>query len=120
MVAKSFLPPAKLKAIQQEVDNYESSVQFTGELVRRKLLTPYQQSQFLSEQHEKLLIGPYVILAPLGEGGMGIVYQAIQPRLDRMVALKVIRPVVLAAKPDILNRFHREAKAIANCTIRTS
>jgi serine/threonine-protein kinase len=44
---------------------------------------------------------------------MGMVFKAIQPKLDRTVALKVIRPQVLAARPEILSRFHREAKAIA-------
>src|SRR4029078_12506066 len=35
------------------------------------------------------------------------------PKLDRIVALKIIRPQVLAARPEILSRFHREARAIA-------
>jgi serine/threonine-protein kinase len=49
----------------------------------------------------------YEILARLGEGGMGAVYKARDNELDRLVALKVIRPE-LAGHPDILRRFKQE------------
>jgi|GEM_PF-436908 len=49
----------------------------------------------------------YEILKRLGEGGMGAVYQARDHELDKLVALKVIRPE-LAGHPDILRRFKQE------------
>jgi len=49
----------------------------------------------------------YEILKRLGEGGMGAVYKARDRELDRLVALKVIRPE-LAGHPDILRRFKQE------------
>jgi eukaryotic-like serine/threonine-protein kinase len=49
----------------------------------------------------------YEILRELGQGGMGAVYQARDRELDRMVAMKVIRPE-LATRPDILQRFKQE------------
>ena len=57
-------------------------------------------------------LGPYEILAPIGAGGMGEVYRAHDARLGRDVAIKVL-PRGLAADPDALARFEREARAIA-------
>src|SRR5664280_461229 len=57
-------------------------------------------------------LGPYEILAPLGAGGMGEVYRAKDSRLARDVAVKVL-PESVAADPDALARFEREAKAVA-------
>jgi serine/threonine protein kinase/tetratricopeptide (TPR) repeat protein len=55
-----------------------------------------------------MLLGErYEILKRLGEGGMGAVYKARDTELERMVALKVIRPE-LAGHPDILRRFKQE------------
>jgi serine/threonine protein kinase/tetratricopeptide (TPR) repeat protein len=57
-------------------------------------------------------LGPYEILAPLGAGGMGEVYRARDKKLDRDVAIKVL-PESVAADPETLARFEREAKAVA-------
>ncbi len=57
-------------------------------------------------------LGPYEILSPLGAGGMGEVYRARDRKLDRDVAIKVL-PQSVAADPDTLARFEREAKAVA-------
>ena len=57
-------------------------------------------------------LGPYEILSPLGSGGMGEVYRARDSKLDRDVAIKVL-PRSLAAEPDALARFEREAKSVA-------
>jgi eukaryotic-like serine/threonine-protein kinase len=57
-------------------------------------------------------LGPYLIAAPIGSGGMGEVYKATDTRLDRIVAIKVL-PEHVAADPDLKQRFEREAKTLA-------
>jgi len=52
------------------------------------------------------------VLAFVGKGGMGAVYKARQPALDRLVALKVL-PSQAARGPDFAERFNREARALA-------
>src|SRR5712691_9063137 len=57
-------------------------------------------------------LGPYEILARIGEGGMGVVYRARDPRLDRQVAIKVLL-TEMAADPRARERLRREAMAAA-------
>jgi Tol biopolymer transport system component len=57
-------------------------------------------------------LGPYEILAPLGAGGMGEVYQARDTRLDRIVAIKIL-PFHFSDNPIRRQRFEREAKTIS-------
>jgi eukaryotic-like serine/threonine-protein kinase len=57
-------------------------------------------------------LGPYEILSPLGAGGMGEVYRARDPRLEREVAIKVL-PASYSRDADRLRRFELEARAVA-------
>jgi len=57
-------------------------------------------------------LGPYRIVKELGKGGMGAVYAAIDTRLDRRLALKVMLPQ-FAADTAARERFLREARAAA-------
>lgn len=58
-------------------------------------------------------LGLYEILAPIGAGGMGEVYRARDPKLDREVAIKVL-PENLAGDAERLGRFEREARVLAS------
>src|ERR1700730_2654594 len=58
-------------------------------------------------------LGPYQIVAPLGAGGMGEGYRALDTRLGREVAIKVL-PEDLSDDPKLRLRFEREAKAISS------
>ena len=53
--------------------------------------------------------GKYVILRRLGEGGMGVVYEALHRRLKKRVAIKVLQNEALQS-PDVVARFEREAR----------
>ncbi len=59
-----------------------------------------------------LVLGNYVVLDKLGQGGMGVVLKAEHRRLKRLVALKVMSPNIVKT-PEILMRFHREVEAAA-------
>ena len=58
-------------------------------------------------------LGPYEVISALGAGGMGEVYRARDPKLNRDVAIKVLLPTV-ANDPDRLARFSREAQVLAS------
>lgn len=60
-------------------------------------------------------LGHYQILAKIGRGGMGIVYKAFDPKLDRVVAIKVLAPS-FADEPTAHQRFLREARTAAAVT----
>lgn len=57
--------------------------------------------------------GGIVLLARLGQGGMGAVYYGVNPRLGRGVAVKVLPFHLLDRNPDLVQRFFREAQAAA-------
>jgi len=57
-------------------------------------------------------LGPYEIMSPLGSGGMGEVYRAKDTRLDRIVAIKILRES-LARTPEAKQRFEREARSVS-------
>jgi tetratricopeptide (TPR) repeat protein len=60
-------------------------------------------------------VGRYVVLDRIGSGGMGVVYAAWDPELERRVALKLLRPERFGNEPDRL-RLLREAQALARLT----
>jgi serine/threonine protein kinase len=57
-------------------------------------------------------IGKYELISPLGHGGMGTVYKAFHPQLQRFVAIKLLLETT-ESDPDFIARFQREAVAVA-------
>ena len=86
--------------------------QLARELVRQKKLTAYQAQQVYAGKGKSLVLGNYVILDKLGQGGMGLVLKAEHRRMKRLVALKVLSPKVTKT-PEALRRFQREVEAAA-------
>src|ERR1700739_2326894 len=81
----------------------------------RRPLTPKQFRVILSAfmpLPQGTQLGPYTIVALLGQGGMGLVYRARDERLQRDVAIKVLPPGLLSDEP-AKSRFRKEALALA-------
>lgn len=56
-------------------------------------------------------IGPYRVIREVGKGGMGAVYEAIHPQIERKVAIKVLHPQY-AVNEQVVQRFFNEARAV--------
>src|SRR5262249_5090418 len=84
----------------------------TEELLRRGWLTRFQLAALTSGRGRDLVFGRYLLLAGLGEGGMGRVYKARHRRMRRVVAMKFIREDLLA-DPSAVQRFYQEIEAAA-------
>jgi hypothetical protein len=80
------------------------------EFVRRRKLTDYQASNLCEGKSRGLVLGNYAILDKLGQGGMGIVFKALDRRSNRVVAVKVLPPSVTQS-PHAVQRFQREVRA---------
>ncbi len=85
---------------------------FAGVLVRDGVLTHFQAEQFLQGKWRRFTIGKYKVLERLGSGGMGSVYLCEHTLMRRRVAVKVL-PASRAEDSSSLDRFHREARAVA-------
>ena len=57
------------------------------------------------------LIGPYKVVREIGRGGMGSVYEAVHPQIQRRVAIKVLHPQ-FAKNEQLVTRFFKEARAV--------
>src|SRR5581483_10486404 len=84
----------------------------TAVLVRANVLTAFQAEQILAGRSQKLSLGPYRILCPIGKGGMGVVYLAEHTGLGRKVAIKMLSEEH-ARQEFALERLFREARAAA-------
>jgi serine/threonine protein kinase len=62
-----------------------------------------------------ILNGQFQILQKIGSGGMGSVYKAVQPAMNRMVGVKILHPK-LTNRKDLASRFRREARAMSHLT----
>src|SRR5438105_4368783 len=90
-----------------------SSAVLAEYILRRDWLTPFQVNRLLPGKAHELFLGQYLLQAKLGEGGMGQVYRVLDRTMDRVVALKLIRPDVLDSQQAV-ERFLKEIRAVAD------
>jgi serine/threonine protein kinase len=83
------------------------------ELVRNKVLTPYQAAALSQGKGKELLVGPYEVLDRSGPGGMGMVFKAVHRDLRTIVALKALPPSFARRSRAVVDRFLREAESLA-------
>jgi serine/threonine-protein kinase len=107
-----FLEPAQLDELTSLQSRFSEPRHLAKELIQRGWLTPYQVNHLLQGRRGDLVLGPYVLLERLGEGGTGQVFKARHRRVGRVVALKVV-PKERLANPEAVRRFHQEMEATA-------
>jgi serine/threonine protein kinase len=103
---------AQLGELKALAASFPEARALAAELIRRGWLTPFQVNYLFHGRVRNLVLGSYVLLERLGEGGMGQVFKARHQKLGRVVALKLIRKDRLL-QPDAVRRFRREVQAAA-------
>jgi serine/threonine protein kinase len=87
-----------------------SLVELSRALVKAGKITAYQAAAIYQKKSRGLVIGNYLILDKLGQGGMGVVFKARHRRLGRLGALKILPPSFARDQTAVL-RFRREVEA---------
>jgi len=93
----------------------DASVRLARRLIEGGWLTTYQARKLLSGATRGFFLGGYRLLRPLGEGGMGKVYLAVNNDQER-VAIKVLPPKRALEEENVLRRFRREMELSQRCS----
>jgi serine/threonine protein kinase len=108
--ASGLFDSEQLRVVIEDLDTVRGDIQtHLKYLVHKKRITVYQLRKVINGKAPELFIGSYVIMDKVGEGGMGKVYRAKQVLLDREVALKIVRPNLVANKL-VRKRYDREVE----------
>jgi serine/threonine-protein kinase len=92
----------------------DASLRMARRLIEAGWLTNYQARKLLSGASRGFFLGGYRLLSPLGEGGMGKVYLAVNDDQER-VAIKVLPPRKALEEENVLRRFRREMELSRRC-----
>jgi serine/threonine protein kinase/Leucine-rich repeat (LRR) protein len=110
------LPPQELVAVREQPvadpETGSTTADLINWLIKQEKLTAYQAELLCRGRAGGLVLGNYIILDKLGQGGMGTVFKARHRRMNRIVALKVL-PNSLSNIPEAIARFAREVEAAA-------
>lgn len=111
----ALLEPAQLAELEPSFRQYPDAKSFLKDLVnKRKWLTQFQAQALWNRQDRDLVLGGYVLLEALGEGGMGQVFKARHRQLGIVRAIKRLRAELVGKdrKDRSLKRFRREMAAV--------
>src|SRR5262245_61096845 len=104
----------RAEAIERHLDGCESCRRVVASAAR---LLPGESAPAGTPEPSELppgsRIGRYLLISPLGAGGMGVVYLAYDPQLDRTVALKLVRADARRPSEVLRARLLREAQTMA-------
>jgi serine/threonine protein kinase len=106
------LSASDLEKFQQDLSltqTINNGDELASALVKKNRLTEYQ-ARVLCEGHGPLILGGYVLLDKIGEGGMGMVFRARQRKTKAIVALKLLPPDLIDDESAV-KRFRREVSA---------
>jgi len=112
LTRSQLLRPEQVSELPALQARFPDSRALGRELMQRGWLTAYQVNQLLQGNGKDLILGQYLLLERLGEGGMGQVFKARHRGLGKIVALKVIRKDRLT-DPEAVRRFQREIQLVA-------
>ena len=111
LLASGIVSLAELEELNTPPQEEASMMQdLTDSLVQEGRMTAFQQRRLLSTEEGPLLIGQYVLMDRIGEGGMGAVFRSLHQRMQRVVALKLLHPKTQTAA-DSIDRFLQEVRA---------
>jgi len=106
------LTPAQLEELGRNLHEFKSARGLAQELLKASWLTPFQVNQLFNGRGADLVLGPYVLMERLGEGGVGHVFKARHMYMQRLVAIKFLR-AEMVSNTEVLGRFYREIQAVS-------
>jgi serine/threonine-protein kinase len=109
LAESQLLSAAQLEECRGGLAGFADTKALARHLLQRDWLTPFQVNHLLQGKADELFLDNYVLMERIGQGGMGQVFRARHRIMDRVVALKIIRPERLT-NPDLVKRFRREIK----------
>lgn len=113
LVDNQFLSETRAQPFRSPPASYNDTRTLVRDLIQRNWLTPYQVNQILQDRGKELVLGPYRLLERIGEGAMGQVFKAWNPKLERLIAIKMIHKEHLASKK-AMDRFRREMETASH------
>jgi serine/threonine-protein kinase len=118
VAASGLVSPDVMARVQAELEPEpaaDASLRLARRLIEGSWLTSYQARKLLSGATQGFFLGGYRLLRPLGAGGMGKVYLAVNSQ-DERVAIKVLPPRRALEEENALRRFRREMDLSRRCS----